>query len=119
IDEQSSLNFLMLISSEPEPFKVFGDSDERFHVRGGNDQIPSALAKALGDRVQTGTRLEAITKAADGTFRCAVRRGQTSEDLAAEHVVVAMPFTLLRKVKLDLDLPPVKRRSIEELGYGT
>jgi monoamine oxidase len=119
IDEQSSLNFLMLISSEPEPFKVFGDSDERFHVRGGNDQIPTGLAKALGDRVETGARLEAISRAADGSLRCSVRRGQSSDTLVAEHVLIAMPFTVLRDVKLDLELPPVKQRAIQELGYGT
>ena len=119
IAEQSSLNFLMLISSEPEPFRVFGDSDERFHVRGGYDQIPAGLAKALGDRVETGARLEAISKAADGTLRCSVRRGASSDTLVAEHVVLTLPFSVLREVRLDLEMPPVKRRAIDELGYGT
>jgi monoamine oxidase len=119
IAEQSALNFLMMIDPTPEPFKVFGESDERFHVRGGNDQIPAGLAQRLGDRVETGVRLEAIAKAADGTFRCSVRRGATSQTLAAERLVLAIPFTLLRQVKLDLDLPPVKKTAIETLGYGT
>lgn len=119
IDQQSAWNFLMMIDSNPEPFRVFGDSDERFHVRGGNDQIPTALAQKLGDRVQTGTRLEAISKAADGSFRCSVRRGQTSETVSAQHVLLAIPFTLLRQVKIDVEMPEVKRRAIQELGYGT
>lgn len=54
VGQQSSLNLLMMIDPEPDPFRIFGDSDERFHVRGGNDQIPHALAKALGDRVEIG-----------------------------------------------------------------
>ena len=37
----------------------------------------------------------------------------------AEHVILAIPFTLLRQVALRLELPPVKRRVINELGYGT
>ncbi|HYG65646.1 MAG TPA: NAD(P)/FAD-dependent oxidoreductase [Thermoanaerobaculia bacterium] len=119
IAEQSSFNFLMMIDTNPEPFRIFGESDERFHVRGGNDQIPHALAKALGDRVETGTKLEALSRAADGTYRASVRRGQTSQDLTAERVVLAIPFTLLREVKLDLPLPDVKRKAIQELGYGT
>jgi monoamine oxidase len=119
IAEQSSLNFLMLIDSTPEPFHVFGDSDERFHLRGGNDQIPAGLAKALADRVETGARLEAVSQAADGTYRCSVKRGAASETLSAEHVVLTLPFSLLRQVRLDLELPPVKRRAIQELGYGT
>lgn len=119
IAEQSAWNFLMMIDTNPDPFRIFGDSDERFHVRGGNDQIPTALAQKLGDRVQTGTRVEAITQAADGSYRVEVRRGQTSETVSAEHVVVAIPFTMLRQVKIDVELPPQKRRAIQELGYGT
>ena len=54
IAEQSALNFLLLIDPDPLPFRVFGESDERFHVRGGNDLIPRTLAERLGDRVETG-----------------------------------------------------------------
>jgi monoamine oxidase len=119
IDQQSAWNFLMMIDSNPEPFRIFGDSDERFHVRGGNDQIPAALAKKLEDRIQTGSRLEAITQAADGSYRCSVRRGPASETLSAEHVLLAIPFTLLRQVRIDVEMPPVKREAIQKLGYGT
>lgn len=119
IDQQSAWNFLMMIDTNPDPFRVFGESDERFHVRGGNDQIPAMLAQKLGDRIQTGTRLEAINQAADGTYRCSVRCGETSEMLSARHVLLAIPFTLLRQVRIDVELPPVKRRAIQELGYGT
>src|SRR4029077_4543812 len=38
--EQSALNFLTFIDPGTERFRIFGESDERFHVRGGNDQIP-------------------------------------------------------------------------------
>lgn len=116
---QSALNLLLLIDPNPSPFRIFGASDERFHVRSGNDSIPLALAERLGDRIETGVRLEAVAKGADGSFRCSVRRGETSETVAADHLVLAIPFTLLRQVRLDLELPPAKRRAIQELGYGT
>ena len=119
IDKQSAWNFLMMIDSNPEPFRIFGDSDERFHVRGGNDLIPKALAEKLAAQIQTGTHLEAISQAADGSYRCSVRRGQSSETLSAQHVLLAIPFTMLREVKIDVEMPPVKRRAIQELGYGT
>ena len=118
-DRQSALNLLLMIDPNPSPFRIFGDSDERFHVRTGNDSIPRALADRLGDRIERGVVLEAVRKAADGTFRCSVRRGTASETVAADHLVLAIPFTLLRDVQLDLELPPVKRRAIRELGYGT
>ena len=119
IDEQSALNLLEMIDTNAEPFRIFGESDERYHVRGGNDRIVSALGDLLGDRVETGVRLEAITQAADGSLRCDVRRGSRSETLAASHVIVAIPFTLLREVKIDVEMPEEKRRAIRELGYGT
>lgn len=118
--EQSAWNLLTLIDYEtPDPFALFGESDERFHIRGGNDQVPKRLAAALGERVETGIRLEAIGQAADGSYRCSVRRDAASETIDADRVVLAIPFTLLRQVKLDLELPPAKRKAIAELRYGT
>jgi len=117
--DQSALNLLLMIGTEPDPFRVFGESDERFHVRGGNDGVTAALATRLGPRIETDTRLEAVRSAPDGRLTLTVRRGEASRELTAPCVVLALPFTLLRDVRLDVELPPVKRRAIAELGYGT
>ena len=120
ISEQSAWNMLYLIDYEtPDPFRIFGDSDERYHIRGGNDQVPKLLAGKLGDRVQTNSRLESISRAADGSYRCSVRRDATSETISADRVVMALPFTMLREVQVDVELPAVKKKAIAELGYGT
>jgi monoamine oxidase len=118
-DRQSALNFLLMIDTEPDPFHIFGESDERFHVRGGNDRITQALAARVEDAIETNTVLEAVRQRSDGTYVCSMRRGATSFEAAASHLVLAIPFTMLREVRLDVDLPPVKRRAIRELGYGT
>lgn len=118
-DRQSCLGFLLMIDPNPRPFRIYGGSDERFHVRGGNDRIPLALAEKLAGQIDTGVRLEAVSQDADGSLRCSVRRGQTSEELRAGHLILAIPFTLLREVRLDVELTPVKRQAIRELGYGT
>lgn len=117
-DRQSSLNLLTLIDPNPSPFRIYGGSDERFHVRGGNDRIPLTLAERLKDRIETGVRLEAV-RSAGKSFVCSVRRGGSSREIRTEHLVLAIPFTLLREVKLDVELPPAKRKAIQELGYGT
>jgi len=118
-DRQSALNLLLMLDPNPLPLRLFGASDERFHVRTGNDSIPGALAERLGDSIERGVLLESVSKAPDGAFRCSVRRGAKSETVTADHLLLALPFTLLRDVKLDLDLPPVKKKAIRELGYGT
>jgi monoamine oxidase len=117
--EQSALNLLWLIAPRCPPFEVFGASDERYHVRGGNDLIVRALAERVRPTLVPGARLEAARQRADGMYEISVRRGARSETLAAPHLVVALPFPLLRQVQLDVELPDVKRRAIEYLGYGT
>jgi len=117
--EQSALNFLTFIDPGTDAFRIFGASDERYHVRGGNDRIPHALAAKLDDAISTGSVLEALRQEADGHYRLTFRRGAASNDVRARRVVLALPFTTLRDVQLDLDLPPQKRRAIAELRYGT
>jgi len=119
IDRQSSLNFLILIDPKPDPFRMFGESDERYHVHAGNDTIPAALGEKLSDAIETNTVLESIDRRGDGTYVCSLRRGSSSTTAVARQVLVAIPFTMLRDVRLNIDLPRAKRRAITELGYGT
>ncbi len=119
IDQQSALNFLTMIDVGANEFRAYGDSDERFRVHRGNDLIPLSLARRLDDAIETGTVLEALSQRSDGTFSASLRRGASSRTVVASHVVLAIPFTTLRDVRLDVPLPEVKRRAIRELGYGT
>jgi monoamine oxidase len=118
-DQQSALNLLTFIDPAPDPFKIFGESDERFHVRGGNDLVISGLGKRIEGLIETGSVLESLTQLADGSYRLSLRRGSASQDIKASHVILALPVSLLRKVELDLELPAIKRRAIAELAYGT
>lgn len=117
--DQSALNLLTMIGTDPDSFDIFGESDERFHVQGGNDRITTAVADRLDDAIHPGHVLEAVTRRADGTYRCTFRRGASTLDVDADQVILALPFTMLRQLRLDVELPAVKRRAIDELGYGT
>jgi len=118
IGEQSALNFLTFIGTDTDAFKAFGGSDERFHVRGGNDLIPQRVAAKVADAIDTGSALEALRGDRDG-YTLTFRRDGASRDVRARQVILALPFTLLRKVRLDVALPPAKQRSIARLAYGT
>lgn len=119
IGDQSALNLLLWISPSTDDFAIFGDSDERHHVRGGNDRIPRALAERLGARVQLNTVLEAVGRRADGALVCSVRDGARTRDVFASRVLLTLPFTMLRQVRLDVPLSAAKRLAIDAMGYGT
>jgi monoamine oxidase len=116
-EEQSALNLLTLIGTDK--LEIFGISDERFHVRGGNDLIVRGLAQRLEDVIETGAMLQALRLQADGRYQMTLSRGSSSREIVASHVILALPFSTLRDVRLALPLPPVKQQAISELRYGT
>ncbi|MDQ3038476.1 MAG: FAD-dependent oxidoreductase [Pseudomonadota bacterium] len=119
IDAQSALNLLTFIGTDDkDSFRIFGASDERFHVRGGNDLIPHTLGMKMSDALETGQVLEAVRGDADG-FTLSFRHGTASRQVRARQVILAMPFTLLRQIRMDVDLPERKRHAIDALTYGT
>lgn len=114
----NAYNMLGLISTNTSKIEVFGDSDERFHIAGGNDQIPRILAERIPGQIETGQVLERLAQRPDGKYVLSFRSGGISRDVLADHVVSAIPFKILRNVDLCVDLPTLKRRAIDELGYG-
>ena len=119
IDQQSALNFLTFVGTEDkDAFRIFGESDERFHVRGGNDLIPRTLAAKMTDAIETGHVLEAIRGDAGG-YVLVFRKGAATREVRARQVILALPFTLLRKVQVDVELPALKKHAIAQLTYGT
>ena len=120
-DEQSAFNLLYLyepLLDQGRHYSPVGGSDERFHVRGGNDLVATRLAAGLDGQLELGARLEAMS-GGDGDYTLTFRRGASTFEVRASHVVLAVPFTTLREVALRVELPAVKRRAIAELAYGT
>jgi monoamine oxidase len=93
-------------------------ADERYHVKGGNDQVVHGMADALPDgTIHHGAPLEAVFERGDGY---GLRFGGVAEEVIADQLVLAIPFTTLRRVDLDrAGLSARKRRCIDELGMGT
>src|SRR5205823_7234497 len=42
-----------------------------------------------------------------------------SRDVDADFLILTLPFSVLRHVDMAVELPSVKKRAIQELGYGT
>ena len=119
---QSSLNLLYLLGFAGQgQLRLFGKSNEKYHVRGGNDQIPARLGAALAAQITTGAELIAIRKTPAGGYSLSVRIGSKTTTLTADKVVLALPFSILRR-SVDVSAAGFSDRkllAIRELGMGT
>lgn len=121
--EQSVLNLIYLLDFETvDPFHIFGDSDERYHAHAGSQTFVEKMAEVLdSNRIRLETRLVGLRDLPSGAYRLAFETadGTRFED-EADHVVLALPFTALRKVDIMVsDFSADKRTMIDEIGYGT
>ncbi len=118
-EEQSPLNLIYYIGTDPTNFSLFGESDERFYIDGGNQQVPQRLAELLAGSIELGTALEVISPASNGGYQVSLRAGNRTVERTYQRVVLTVPFSVLRNVTINVDLPPLKREAIETVGYGT
>ena len=92
-------------------------ADERYHIRGGNDQIPARAAEALPEgTMHLEAPLEAMRRSGNGyelTF------ANTGDPVYADFVVMTAPFTTLQDVDFGDSLSAVKQDEIDHLGMGT
>jgi monoamine oxidase len=118
---QSALNLIYLLAFQPNPHSlaVFGESDERFHIRGGNQRLPEAIAASLGPAVKTGYKLVKIKQTAGGRYRLTFERGSGTCDVTVDWVVLAIPFAILRGIDYaSAGFDELKDEAIQNLGRG-
>jgi monoamine oxidase len=128
-EEQSSLNLIYLLglyassSSGLQPRRApqLSGSDEKWHIRDGNDQLIAGLIRGLpGGTVRLGEQLVAVRRRGHGRFTVTFDRGHNTHEVLADHVVLALPFTRLRHVDLHgLDLPARKMAAIAHQPLGS
>jgi monoamine oxidase len=121
---QSSLNMLYLLGySGQGQLRIFGPSNEKYHVHGGNDQIARALVNALGGEqaIQKNNALVAIRQNSNNTYAVTFQDGLATKTVTADRVVLALPFSILRS-SVDYKsagFKALKQTAIKELGMGT
>ena len=118
---QSALSLIYLLAyNSPGQFNLFGTSNEKYHVRGGNDRIVSTLVSVLSNQIMTGESLVAARRTAGGAYTLTFQNTQGMHDVAADKVVFALPFSILRNV-VDISgagFSPLKFTAIDELPMG-
>lgn len=126
--EQSALNLVYLLYNPPlsNGFNLFGASDETYHIAGGNERLPKAMAAALpAGSVQLNTALDGIVHNADNSYTLdLVGPGNVHSFKTFDRVIITIPFSVLRNI-LDVDadyraagFTTLKQTAIQQLGYG-
>ena len=118
---QSALNLIDMADPSGDGIDLLSGSDERYALKGGNDALATKLVTALpAGTVQPGHILQKLAKLSDGRYALTLAASGTTIEVKADRVVIALPFTALRKVEMvDLGLPAAKAKCIAELAYGT
>ncbi len=115
-DVQNCLAFISLLDGNCENgFDIYGESDERYKVVGGNQKVVDALAKTLDGQIEREYQLESLTEKGM-EYKLNFQNGK---EIYADFVIMTIPFSVLREVKMNVDMSPQKAKCIKELSYGT
>jgi monoamine oxidase len=90
-------------------------------VRGGNDQITARLADLLDGQITTGSELVAVRQTSAGGYTLTFRQGSWTTTVAADKLVLALPFSIVRR-SVDVRRAGFSSRkllAIREQGMGT
>lgn len=87
-----------------------------FRIRGGSDLLPRAFADRLRDRIRYGSPVTRIEQESKGVRAITAQAGG-QRTFAADYLVCAIPFSVLRRIEVSPDFSPAKRRAINELPY--
>ncbi len=120
--DQASLNLIYLLKFQPTAgaFEIFGVSDERFHIDGGNQQLPEAIANQLGRQtINQGWAMTSIRTNADGSVSMSFTTPGRPKTVTADHVILCMSFAVLRTLDTSgAKFDSLKRTAITQLGAG-
>jgi monoamine oxidase len=122
-NQQSSLNLIYLLAFQPKPgeFSIYGASDERYHIQGGNQRLPEAMRDyLLATKLVTipmGMRMKAIAGNSDGSW--SLTFDGVTKPVVADRVILCMSFSVLRTLNYKAaNFDSLKQTAITQLGSG-
>ena len=120
INQQSSINFLYLFNPDTSSgFEIFGASDERYKIAGGNQTLTNALFNHVQNDVIFDRKLTQVAKIGNSYRLTFLKSNGSSTTVDCDVVVLTVPFSILRNVNFTFAMPPWKTYAIQNLGYGT
>jgi monoamine oxidase len=98
--------------------KFFDSNKQWSRLRGGNDQLPAAFAKRLLGRIHYGAELRSVSQDAQ-RVRLSIFNNGVLQNVEADRVVLAIPFSVLRHVQMDSSISQQKRATIAGVRYDS
>jgi monoamine oxidase len=118
IDQQTALTLLDSVNPDGSLY-VFDDNYGRYKIVEGCQEVIRGLADGLDEgQVKLGHRLEAVKSSGDGFTLTFEDPNGAAADVDADFVIMTVPFTMLRDIEMRMEMPDMKRKAIDELGYG-
>jgi monoamine oxidase len=120
--DQSALNLVYLLGygAKPGNFMIFGKSNERYHIAGGNERLPAAIAASLpAESVKLGWWMQAIAVNSDGSVGLTFATAAGTISQTFDRVILTLPFAVLRKLDYTrARFDDLKIVAINQLGAG-
>jgi monoamine oxidase len=121
--DQSALNIVYLLGyqSKPGNFQIYGASDERYHIRGGNQQLPEAIASYVTGTglvtINRNARMNTVALNSDGTVSLTFDGSKTAR--VFDQVILCMSFSVLRTLNYTrAGFDSLKQTAITQIGSG-
>jgi len=118
--EQSLINFLIMFNEptdEHGEYTLFGDEHEVFKIKGGSQHLADAVFEKVKHQVKLKHKFTAVKQTGDA-YTLSFETATDKKEVVADYVVMAIPFSVLRNIRMDVVMPAEKRTCINELGYG-
>lgn len=92
------------------------NEEQLYTIKGGTDLLPKALGAHLSQKIHYGAPVVKIENGARGVSVTFLQAGG-NVTIAADYLVCAIPFTLLREIEISRPFSPEKQQAIKELPY--
>lgn len=89
-----------------------------YAIKGGNDLLPQAFAIYLSNQIQYGAQVTRIDHSSR-TVRITFVQDSESQVIAADYLIVAVPFSVLQHLEVSPAFSLPKHRAIKELPYSS
>jgi len=117
-EEQSSALYRIWRLAAMRHRRIPSSEGEMFRLKGGNEQLPIAFARRLGQRVRLAHRITAIRQSHDGvTVSYREYGGEESKTLDADFFVNCISLTVFRSIPITPALSPAKQHVVDNLTY--